>query len=140
VLTEGVSQFINAQIEDVQRRLKAYESRLEDLRGTSGRPLSPSDLLPYEVLQETYKTLLFKGEESGLAMNLERRQIGEQLRVTDPPRLPERPVGPSRLGVNLAGTFAGFGLGLVLMRRRVARTSHPAKNVRHGTEALPGSS
>jgi hypothetical protein len=33
-------------------------------------------------------------------------------------QVPEQPVGPRRLKVNLAGTFQGWGLGLVLVHRR----------------------
>ena len=111
----GTSQFIDSQLADVRSRIVAYEQTLEDLRAQSGRrPLSQADLLPYEVLQETYKALLIDGEELKIAANLQRRAIGERFVVIDPPRLPEQPVGPSRLGVNVAGTFAGFGLGLIL--------------------------
>lgn len=60
-----------------------------------------------------------------MTVNLERRQIGEQFRVLDPARLPERPVGPDRLRVNVAGTSSGFALGLVFIgRRRRSETIH----------------
>jgi uncharacterized protein involved in exopolysaccharide biosynthesis len=113
---DGFTQFIDSQIDDLQSRIIAYEKTLEDLRAQNGRrPLSQADLLSYEVLQERYKALLIKREESRMAAGIERRQIGDQFRIVDPPRLPERPVGPSRLSVNLAGTFAGLGLGLAFV-------------------------
>ena len=124
VETEGTTQFIESQIADVRRRIIAYENTLEELRARGGRrSLSQADLLPYELLQERYRTLLIKGEESRIAADVERSQIGEQFVVIDPARLPERPVGPSRLGVNVAGTFAGLGLGLILfcVRDRASR-------------------
>jgi uncharacterized protein involved in exopolysaccharide biosynthesis len=107
-------------------RLIAYENKLEGLRVQNGRrPLSQTDLLPYEVLQQRYKALLIKGEESRIAANFERGEMGEQFRVIEAARLPERPLGPSRLGVNVLGTFAGLGLGLVLVgvRGRPKRAS-----------------
>ena len=45
----------------------------------------------YETLQRQYRSLLEKYEESKIAANLERRQIGEQFRILDPARVPERP-------------------------------------------------
>jgi uncharacterized protein involved in exopolysaccharide biosynthesis len=123
VLADATHQFIASQTEDVRRRLVEYEKELEALRRqNTGRPLSQADLLPYEVLQERYKTLLVKKEEAMTAINLERRQIGEQFKVIDGAKVPDRPVGPNRLAVNAAGTFAGLslGLGLLAIRRRSA--------------------
>lgn len=116
VQAEGTNQFIDSQIDDVRRRIIGYEATLEKLRAQNGhRPLSQADLLPYEVLQERYKALLIKGEDARMAAALERRQVGEQYKVFQAPRLPQQPVGPSRLGVNVAGTLAGLALGLVLV-------------------------
>ena len=46
----------------------------------------------YATLQGLYSSLLAKKEESKIAANLERRQIGEQFKLLDPARLPERPI------------------------------------------------
>ena len=113
---QTTTEFVRAQTEEVRKRIIEYERSLEDLRAKNGRrPLSQADLLPYEVLQERYKALLIMGEESGAAANLERHMVGEQFKVVETARKPERPVGPSRLGVNAVGTLAGFALGLVLV-------------------------
>lgn len=129
VRAEGTSQFIDSQTQDVRRQIIGYEKTLEMLRAQNGGRLSQADLRPYEVLQETYKALLTKGQESRIAANLERRQIGEQLRIVEVPRVPERPVGPSRVGVNVVGTFAGLGIGLVLVGVSSARQCRPAVTV-----------
>ena len=125
----ATNQFIESQIADMRGRLIAYENALADRRAHVGRqPLSQADLLPYEVLQERYKALLVKSEESRTAANVEHRQIGERFVVVDAPRRAERPLGPSRLGVNMLGTFAGLGLGLVLVgvgRRSKDRSVKP---------------
>ena len=119
VQTRGMTQFIESQIADVRRRIVSIENTLDELRMQGGRRLSQADLLPYEVLQERYKALLVKQEESRIAAQVERSQIGEQFVVIDEPRLPERPVAAGRFGINVAGTFAGLGVGLLLVRRRV---------------------
>jgi uncharacterized protein involved in exopolysaccharide biosynthesis len=116
VLAQGTIQFIDAQIKDIRRQIVDYEATLDALRGQSrGRRLSQADLLPYEVLQETYKALLTKSQESKMALNLERRQIGEQFKIIDPARLPERPVGPRRFSVTVVGGLAGFALALAFV-------------------------
>jgi uncharacterized protein involved in exopolysaccharide biosynthesis len=122
VLAQGTIQFIDAQIQDVRRQIVDYEQTLDALRGQSrGRRLSQADLLPYEVLQETYRALLTKSQESRMALNLERRQIGEQFKIIDPPRLPERPVGPRRFTVNIIGGLAGLALALAFVGVSSAR-------------------
>ncbi len=48
-------------------------------------------------MQRMYTNLLMKSQEAQVAANLERRQIGEQFKVIDPARVPERPYSPDRL-------------------------------------------
>ena len=134
VLAEGTVQFITSQIEEFKRQIIEQETRLERLRaGNGGRRVSQADILPYEVLQETYKAFLIKSQESQIAANLERRRSGVQFKVIDPARLPERPVGPSRLSVSVIGGFAGLGLGLVFVgvsaARRPRHDGQPASEV-----------
>ena len=66
----------------------------------------------YETLQETYTSLLTKKEDSKLAANLERGQIGEQFRILDPASLPERPSNQEQrltmgIGASLGGLVSG---------------------------------
>lgn len=122
VQAQGTIQFIDAQIQDVRRQIIDYEATLDALRAESrGRRLSQADLLPYEVLQETYKALLSKSQESKMAANLERRQIGEQFKIIDPPRLPKRPNGPRRGSVTVMSGLAGFALALAFVGVSSAR-------------------
>jgi uncharacterized protein involved in exopolysaccharide biosynthesis len=127
-LAEGTGQFIESQTEDVRRRLIEYEGRLEALRKNGQQTLSQADLLPYEVLKERYRSLLTMAEESRIASNLERRQIGEQFKLLDPARVPDRPVGPSRVAVNVAGAFGGLALGVVLVGIRGRRSKDTPVN------------
>ncbi len=68
----------------------------------------------YETLQRQYRGLLEKSEESKVAANLERRQIGEQFRILDPARVPERPFTPNRPIITAIGGVIGLVLGLAL--------------------------
>ena len=64
------------------------------------------------TLQENYKTLLGRSEESKISANLERRQIGEQFRMLDPPRIAADAAGARRIQVNAGGIVLGLVLGL----------------------------
>ena len=50
----------------------------------------------YNTLQGTYQNLLSKSQEAKVAANLERQQIGEQFKVLDPARMPQRAATPNR--------------------------------------------
>ncbi len=115
-----------AEIENLDRQIQAKASeagRLSGLIGTyqarlEATPVREAELSSltrdYETLQATYRTLLQKKEESQMSANLEKRQIGEQFKVLDPARLPERPASPDRprlyLMVLLAALASGFAL------------------------------
>jgi polysaccharide chain length determinant protein (PEP-CTERM system associated) len=89
-----------------------YQSRLE------AAPVRESELKElnrdYETMQQIYRTLLAKREDSKVAANLERRQVGEQFRVLDRARVPEQPFSPDRLKLNAIGIALGLLLGLGL--------------------------
>ena len=69
----------------------------------------------YTTLQTQYTSLLQKKEESQISANLERRQIGEQFKLLDPARLPERPTSPNRQQINMFGMVLGVGIGIALI-------------------------
>lgn len=99
-----------------EERLKglvaAYRARLE------AAPALESALTElmrdYTTIQDQYLGLLRKSEESKLAVNLERRQIGEQFKIIDGARMPERPISPNRQQLNLIGVLSGLVLGVLL--------------------------
>jgi len=101
--------------EDARLRALAdgYQQRVERV------PARESELAEltrdYSTLQALYQTLLSKHEEAKIAADLERRQIGDQFKVLDPPRTAEKPFGPRRWLINLVGTTAGLVLGFVLV-------------------------
>lgn len=102
-----------AEDERLRKNLSTYTARLE---ATPKLESEVSALMrDYETIKTQYETLLKKSEESKIAVNLERRQIGEQFKVIDGARLPERPISPNRLRLNLIGLLSGLGLGVVLV-------------------------
>jgi polysaccharide chain length determinant protein (PEP-CTERM system associated) len=81
--------------------------------------------------KETYERLLKKSQDAQQSENLEKRQKGEQFRIIDPARVPEKPFSPDILKIILIGLLAGIGggLGLAFIREQMDRSFHDAGDV-----------
>lgn len=105
-----------AQKEAEQQRLKAqmttYQARAE---AAPARETELTELTrDYDTLQKLYTGLLSKSEESKMAANLESRQGGEQFRILDPARVPQRPFSPNRPRLDALGALVGLAIGFAL--------------------------
>ena len=117
---------MNAELANLDRQIAHKESDEKELRKVAAAyqtrveavPTRESELTEltrdYDTLQKAYTSLLGKKEDSKIAANLERRQIGEQFKILDPARLPEKPYSPDRVRINIIGAVFGLGLGLGL--------------------------
>ena len=104
-------QIANKRAEEQRLRTVAagYQARLE---AVPARETELSELMrDYDTTQKLYQSLLAKTEDSKITANLERREIGEQFKVLDPPRRAEKPFSPNRIQINLAGLLAGICMG-----------------------------
>jgi uncharacterized protein involved in exopolysaccharide biosynthesis len=99
--------------ERLKKMLATYTAKLD------ATPKLESELAvltrDYETLQGQYGVMLKKSEDSKMAASLERRQIGEQFKIIETARIPERPISPDRVQLNLVGLFVGLGVGLALV-------------------------
>jgi polysaccharide chain length determinant protein (PEP-CTERM system associated) len=117
---------IELELESLDRQLAHKEKEQARLMGVIASYQARVDAVParesewislsrdYETLKAIYNSLLEKKEDSKVAENLERRQIGEQFKVLDPARMPGKPDSPNRAKLNLTGAAAGLGIGLFL--------------------------
>jgi protein tyrosine kinase modulator len=112
---ESLDRQIAQKVSDeraLQSSLQGYRARVEAV------PTRESELASltrdYDTLQSQYRTLLAKKEDSNMAEELERRQVGEQFKIVDPPRLPEKPYKPNRPLIDLLGAAGGLALGIAL--------------------------
>ena len=115
---------LQAESERLQAQVGQYRGRIE---GTTQREQEMASMLQeYNNTRLQYDTLIKKSEEAQQAENLERRQKGEQFRVIDPARLPEKPVQPDIPKVLLIGLVAGLGCGLggIFVREQLDRSFH----------------
>ena len=133
-----------AELDNLDREIQAKlaeESRLRNLVGMyqariEATPVRETELAAltrdYETLQQTYRTLLQKKEESEISANLEKRQIGETFRILDPARMPEKPVSPNRpqlYVIAILGAIA-IGLGFAATSEYLDRTLRSEADVR----------
>jgi polysaccharide chain length determinant protein (PEP-CTERM system associated) len=93
----------------LRNQIKAYQMRVENT------PKCDQEMAAltrdYWNIQQSYQSLLQKRLEAQLSANMERRQKGEQFKILDIARIPEKPFKPKRLKIILLGLALGLGFG-----------------------------
>lgn len=98
--------------DDIIKQIAVYKKRVED---TPKREQELQTLeRDYDNINQTYNSLLGRQLEAQIAVNMEKKQKGEQFRILDPARLPQSPVYPNMkilfLFIMVSGLSAGGGL------------------------------
>ena len=108
----------------LKEEIVSYKKRIED----TPKLEQEFSLLnrDYDLLKTTYESLKDKKIQSQMAENLEKKQQGEQFKILDPARYPEKPVKPDRNMILLMGAFIGLaaGLGLAWFRETLDQSFH----------------
>jgi polysaccharide chain length determinant protein (PEP-CTERM system associated) len=133
LLAQYSSQYNEAQLEakrlrtdekNLREQIRVYERRIEE---TPKREQELALLTrDYDLLRSNYQTLLEKKMQAQMAQNLERKQQGEQFKVLDPARIPQKPVKPDRNKLLMIGIMLGLvsGFGLAWFRETLDRSFH----------------
>ena len=112
---DNIDRQIAAKEEDVARLHKQIDEYQRRVDAAPMRETEMTELMrDYKTLQDVYVGLLEKKEASKLSANLERAQAGEQFKILDPARVPERPYSPDHIRTTAIGAVAGLGFGLAL--------------------------
>ena len=117
------------EVKNLKEQIALYQKRIEDT------PKREQELTllsrDYELLKSNYQSLLDKKIEAQMAENLERKQQGEQFKILDPARLPEKPLKPDRNKILLMGTVIGLamGLGLAWFRESMDRSFYEVSDL-----------
>jgi len=107
----------------------AYQARIEN---APIRELGLSAMTrDFSNLNETYQVLTKKNTEAQQAENLEMRQKGEQFRIVDPARVPEKPFKPDKSKALLIGLLLsiGAGLGMTFIREQMDRSFRDSEDL-----------
>ena len=103
---------LKSEAGQLQSQMKWYQKQVENT------PKREQELMSlnrdYQNIQETYNSLLSRKLEAEIAVNLERKQKGEQFKILDPAKFPIRPFKPNIQRILLIGIALGFALGFGL--------------------------
>ena len=109
----GEIKNIEGDIANLKRQLRHYQERVERT------PQREQELLSfnrdYDNIKESYNSVLNRKLESEIAVNMEKKQKGEQFRIVDRATLPQRPVSPDMKKLLLLSIAGGLGLGAGLI-------------------------
>jgi len=114
---------IESQLKANQLQIKGYEKQEKALEGRVAEYQARLNMTPateqaladvsrgYDESQKNYDSLLAKQSQSQLATSLEQNQQGQQFRLLDPSRLPDKPASPNHILFSLGGLILGIAVG-----------------------------
>ncbi|WP_457551286.1 XrtA system polysaccharide chain length determinant [Desulfobacula sp.] len=100
---------LKANILQIRESMQVYQKRVED---TPKREQELQSIQrDYNNIRDSYNSLLARRLEAELAVNMEKKQKGEQFRILDYARLPEKPIKPDVRMLLMLSLTIGFGIG-----------------------------
>jgi len=123
IATAHLPPQLRVQINETQREIESTQGEIASLQAQSAAyqkrvettPKREQELLglrrDYQNIQASYESLLSRKLEADIAVNMERKQKGEQFRIVDPAKEAQKPVAPNMKRVFIITLMAGLGLG-----------------------------
>jgi uncharacterized protein involved in exopolysaccharide biosynthesis len=93
---------INQQIREYRLRIERTPQREEQLASLNR---------DYNNIRQAYDSLLARKVEADMAVSIQKKNKGEQFRIIDYAKLPEKPVSPNMKRLFLMFVAAGLGIG-----------------------------
>lgn len=112
---EGEAAQLRQDVNRIKERMALYQGRVDETprREQELRSLERD----YGNIQDVYSSLLDRKLEAELSVNMERKQKGEQFRILDAARRPQRPISPDvrKLFVLSMGAGVAVGGGIIFL-------------------------
>jgi polysaccharide chain length determinant protein (PEP-CTERM system associated) len=109
----GSIRAVEDDIAQLNRSIREYQRRIEVI------PKKEQELLTltrdYDNIRNSYSSLLNRKLEADIAVNMEKKQKGEQFQIIDVARLPQKPVSPDLRKLFMITLVAGLGCGAGLV-------------------------
>jgi polysaccharide chain length determinant protein (PEP-CTERM system associated) len=121
----GEDPLYQSRLQDIRSEIELNENDEEKLlaqvalykRRVEDTPKREQELLSlqrdYDNIRQAYHSLLERQLEAQIAVNMEQKQKGEQFRIIDPARVPQRPVAPDLKKMVPMILAVGLGVGLL---------------------------
>jgi polysaccharide chain length determinant protein (PEP-CTERM system associated) len=100
---------LEADIKKIEGRMLHYQRMVEDTPNREQELISLNR--DYQNIKASYNSLLTRKLESDIAVNMEKKQKGEQFRILDRAKIPEKPSEPDMKKLFLMVLAAGLGIG-----------------------------
>jgi polysaccharide chain length determinant protein (PEP-CTERM system associated) len=104
---------LGVDIRELKSQIKIYQQRIERT------PKREEELMSlnrdYQNIQASYSSLLNRKLEAEIAVNMERKQKGEQFSILNPARLPKEPESPNMKRLFMLAVVVGLGIGAGLI-------------------------
>lgn len=97
---------------DIKARILQLQSRLELMPAVEAKLAAVQR--NYDISKANFESLLKKKNSASMATAMEEQAEGEEYRVIDPANLPQVPVKPQILKLDLAGIVGGLIFGLLI--------------------------
>ena len=119
----GYQNLQNIQKEELAREIRRKQEEIDELAGqielyqqrVENTPKREQEMLSlnrdYDNIKESYDSLVQRKLEAEIAVNMERKQKGEQFRIIDHAALPEKPYSPNVEMLFLFSVAIGLGVG-----------------------------
>ena len=114
LLNKEIEQRTRAQ-QVTQQKIAALQARIEKLPEVEEKLSNLQNA--YNVAKTNDNALLEKKAAAATAAAMEQQAEGEEFRIVDPANLPQKPVSPDLVRINIMGALGGLlvGLGLAAM-------------------------
>ena len=99
-----------AQIKELESKIALYQERIDNTPKREQEMLSLNR--DYDNIKSAYQSMLNRKLEAEISVNMERKQKGEQFRIIDTAKLPEKPISPNVKMIFLSSLILGLALGL----------------------------